>query len=276
MNNPFFETKTARLVYLAIWLLLTISLVIAFTYTFTGRFVSSFFYFSICDIASYHVFFSLFILIVWYPVRYYRNVLSVPLFLLFHLVLLTLILAISIASGYWISSLVFSHYPESDFFLWSMLPFKLFSGLLFYILFVLFYYLSLTTSEVREQAGVIEQKEEAPETVPVEKLSRISVKKNKEIQFIPVNEIFFIEANGDYVLIHTAKGRFLKDRTMKYWEAHLPEEWFVRVHRSFIVNLEYIGQMDLYEKDSYRLRMKNDAILKVSQSGYKLLKQKMQ
>jgi DNA-binding LytR/AlgR family response regulator len=62
---------------------------------------------------------------------------------------------------------------------------------------------------------------------------------------------------------------------MKYWETHLPDDLFVRIHRSFIVNVEYISRIDLYEKEIYKVQLKNGNSLKASSAGYKLLKQKM-
>jgi DNA-binding LytR/AlgR family response regulator len=109
----------------------------------------------------------------------------------------------------------------------------------------------------------------------VEKLTRISVKKRQEIYFIPVNQILYIEANGDYVLIHTSESKYLKDKTMKYWETHLSDDLFVRIHRSFIVNIEHISKIELYEKETYKVQLKNGDSLKASTTGYKLLKQKM-
>ena len=111
--------------------------------------------------------------------------------------------------------------------------------------------------------------------VPAEKLTRISVKKHRELFFIPVTEIICIEANGDYVMIYTAKSKYLKDRAMKYWEAMLPDDLFIRIHRSFILNIEHIAKIELYEKETYRVQMKNGTSIKASAAGYKLLKQKM-
>jgi DNA-binding LytR/AlgR family response regulator len=112
--------------------------------------------------------------------------------------------------------------------------------------------------------------------IPQEKLTRISVKKRQEIYSIPVRRILYIEANGDYVLIHTPESKYLKDRTMKYWETHLPEDLFVRIHRSFIVNIEYISKIELFEKETYKVQLTTGTGLKASAAGYKLLKQRMQ
>jgi len=275
MNNPFLRNTIARLSYLGIWVLIAAAQIVALAYTFSLLRPDTIYQYILYDIQTYSLVFAVLVLIVWYPVRYYRNVFSIPLFLLFHLILLLAIIAISLGIGYFISNLILHHYPDYLVYFIEMLPCKLVVSALVYIGFVLFYYLDLTASEVKLQEKALEEQAESNALVPIEKLNRISVKKNKEIQFITIDKIFYIEANGDYVLIHAEPGRFLKDSTMKYWESHLPNDLFLRVHRSFIVNLDHIDQVELYEKDSYRLKMKNGAVIKASQAGYKLLKQQM-
>jgi len=141
---------------------------------------------------------------------------------------------------------------------------------------VLAYYLLLSHNELKVQKLSAEEELAASSPVPVEKLTRIIVKKNSEYHCLLVNQIRYIEANGDYVTLYTDSNRYLKDQTMKYWETHLPDDSFVRIHRSFIVNIESIAKIELYEKETYKVHLKNGDVLKASSAGYKLLKQKMQ
>ena len=106
-----------------------------------------------------------------------------------------------------------------------------------------------------------------------ELLQRIAVKTRHKVHVVGVSEIIFLEAEGDYVRIHTKEGKSLKEKTMKYFESHLDSEKFIRVHRSFIVNAEKIERIELYDKESYSVILKNGASLRASSSGYKLLKQ---
>ncbi|MEI6887875.1 MAG: LytR/AlgR family response regulator transcription factor [Bacteroidales bacterium] len=106
-----------------------------------------------------------------------------------------------------------------------------------------------------------------------ELLQRIAVKTRHKVHVVGVSEIIFLEAEGDYVMIHTKEGKYLKEKTMKYFESHLDSEKFIRVHRSFIVNAEKIERIELYDKESYSVILKNGASLRASSSGYKLLKQ---
>jgi len=103
-------------------------------------------------------------------------------------------------------------------------------------------------------------------------LTRIAVKDRQQIHVIPVNDIDFIEADGDYVKLHTTKSAYLKEKTMKYFEENLPSGQFIRIHRSYIVNVNEVAKIELYEKETYRVRLKSGEILKASSNGYKALK----
>ena len=103
-------------------------------------------------------------------------------------------------------------------------------------------------------------------------LDRIAIKQGSKIHIVSTEHVYYIESNGDYVLIHTNEGRFIKEKTMKYYETNLDKRSFVRIHRSFIVNVNYIQRIENFEKDSHVVILKNDARLKVSAEGYKLLR----
>jgi len=104
------------------------------------------------------------------------------------------------------------------------------------------------------------------------KLTRVVVKKGAAIHVIPLDHLMFIEAQDDYVMLYSKEGKFLKQRTMKYFETSLPADKFVRVHRSYIANIEQIDKIELFAKDSYVAKMKNGESLKISASGYKNLR----
>lgn len=103
-------------------------------------------------------------------------------------------------------------------------------------------------------------------------LERIAVKIGQKINVINVNDIFCIQSDGDYVQIFTEKGKYIKEDTMKYFESNLSSQKFVRVHRSFIVNVEKIARIELYEKNNQMLILKNGNQIKTSTAGYKMLR----
>lgn len=103
-------------------------------------------------------------------------------------------------------------------------------------------------------------------------LGRIVVKDRKEIVIIDVNDVMFIEAQDDYVAINTSKGKWLKQKTMKYYDEALDSSKFVRVHRSYIINLLEISKIDKLGKETYLAVLKSGQTIPVSSSGYQKLK----
>jgi two-component system, LytTR family, response regulator len=106
-----------------------------------------------------------------------------------------------------------------------------------------------------------------------ELLERIVVKDGPKITIIPVDTLKWLEAQDDYVKIHSEGGRFMKKKTMKFFEDHLDANLFIRIHRSSIININFIKQMELHEKDSYRVVLKDDTKLSVSKTGLQKLKE---
>ncbi|MFB1021723.1 MAG: response regulator [Vicingaceae bacterium] len=72
----------------------------------------------------------------------------------------------------------------------------------------------------------------------------IYVKFNSKLVKVQNSNIIFVEALKDYVIIHTEKERFTIHSTMKDIEKKLPVKIFMRVHRSFILNLNKINSID--------------------------------
>ena len=101
---------------------------------------------------------------------------------------------------------------------------------------------------------------------------RIVVKLAGRIKIIHVQDLVYIEAADDFVKIHTAEGPLLKNKTMGHFEQVLDQQQFVRIHRSFIVNIQQIVRLDLHEKDTYSAVLKSGAVLPVSKTGYTKLK----
>jgi two-component system LytT family response regulator len=104
-------------------------------------------------------------------------------------------------------------------------------------------------------------------------LDRVVVKTSQKIVIIPVSDIVYMESQDDYVMIHTPQGKFLKQKTMKFFEERLDPKEFVRIHRAFIVRLKSIKQIELFEKESYRAILHTGEKLAVSKTGYQKLKE---
>jgi two-component system LytT family response regulator len=102
--------------------------------------------------------------------------------------------------------------------------------------------------------------------------NRVVVKKNGVIKIIPVVDIHYLEADDDYVKLSTTEGIFHKNKTMSFFERTLDAELFIRIHRSYIINLAQVTKIELKEKDSYIVLLKSDIWLPVSKTGYGKLK----
>jgi DNA-binding LytR/AlgR family response regulator len=81
----------------------------------------------------------------------------------------------------------------------------------------------------------------------------IFVKADKKLIKVHFEDIFFVEGLKDYVMLHTPSGRIVTLQTMKSLEEKLPSDTFIRVHRSFIVNLKLI---ELLESNSLIVKKK--------------------
>jgi len=104
-------------------------------------------------------------------------------------------------------------------------------------------------------------------------IERVVIKDRQAINIVPVADVIWLEAQDDYVMIHTNNGRFMKQKTMSFFEKSLDPAEFIRVHRSFIVRINQISKLELYGKDTYLLFLKNGEKVNVSRSRYKDLKQ---
>lgn len=101
---------------------------------------------------------------------------------------------------------------------------------------------------------------------------RIVVKTGTKVKIIPVHDVQYLEADDDYVSIHTQEGSFLKNKTMSFFEQTLDPRQFVRVHRSYILSVQQITRIDPYEKDAHIAILKSGAKIPVSKTGYVKLK----
>ena len=173
-----------------------------------------------------------------------------------------------------IEEVTWSHYAPT-------LPFRLIYGALLWIILTQWYALQQKQEESIEERVAPPTQQPATPPAPlqapaeVELIDRISVKDGARIHIIDLEEILYLQASGDYVTIFTTTGQYLKEQTMKYFEQSLPSPAFVRIHRSTIVHTTQIARIELFGKETYQVRLKNGVTLRASNSGYKLLKEKL-
>lgn len=101
---------------------------------------------------------------------------------------------------------------------------------------------------------------------------RIVVKDTGKIRIIPAQDIFYVEANDDYVKIITKEGSFLKKSTLSQIERSLDPKHFVRVHRSYLIPVNQLLRIEPYEKESHIAILQCGAKVTVSKSGLTRLK----
>ncbi|MFZ6023153.1 MAG: LytR/AlgR family response regulator transcription factor [Bacteroidota bacterium] len=102
--------------------------------------------------------------------------------------------------------------------------------------------------------------------------NRIVLKDNGKIKIILTAQVQYFEAADDYVKIHTAEGVFLKNKTMQFFEQKMDPAQFIRIHRSYMVNVHLISRIDPYEKEGHLAILSIGVRLPVSKSGYMRLK----
>lgn len=108
---------------------------------------------------------------------------------------------------------------------------------------------------------------------PGQYVERLLVKDGPNVHVIPVGQVDWIEAQDDYVGIR-AEGRIhLKPQPLAEVAAGLDPARFVRVHRSYVLNVERLARLELYAKDSYLAVLQDGKQIPVSRSGHARLKE---
>jgi two-component system, LytTR family, response regulator len=95
---------------------------------------------------------------------------------------------------------------------------------------------------------------------------RILVKEKKKYFLVDLDDVYFFEASGDYVVIHKEKSTHMINDSMNNLESKLEPEQFVRIHRSTIINLQYVDNLQPYFNGEFHITMKNGAKLKLSRN----------
>jgi len=88
---------------------------------------------------------------------------------------------------------------------------------------------------------------------------------------VPVATIDFVQAQDDYVCFHAEGKEYLKDETLGDVEASLDPARFVRIHRSYLLNIDRLARVELDERENRIAILKNGKKLPVSRTGYQRL-----
>jgi two-component system, LytTR family, response regulator len=102
-------------------------------------------------------------------------------------------------------------------------------------------------------------------------LERVLIREGAQVHVLPVDRIDYVEAQDDYVSFVSEGKQYLKDQTLGAVEALLDPARFVRIHRSYLLNIDRIARVELYAKDSRVAILQDGKRLPVSRAGYSRL-----
>ncbi|MBA2305857.1 MAG: response regulator transcription factor [Acidobacteria bacterium] len=129
---------------------------------------------------------------------------------------------------------------------------------------------ALTRARARIQAQELPPIDELvaaarPRQGPVE---RVLIRDGSQVHVLPVDRIDYVEAQDDYISFRADGKDYLKDQTLAAAEMQMDPARFVRIHRSYLLNIERIARVELYAKDSRVAILRDGRRLPVSRAGY--------
>jgi two-component system LytT family response regulator len=104
-------------------------------------------------------------------------------------------------------------------------------------------------------------------------LDRIVIRDGAQVHVVPVDRIDYAEAQDDYVAFRTGGRTLLKEQTLGELEGQLDRRRFVRIHRSYLVNIDRLARVELYAKDSRVAILQDGSKLPISRAGYQRLQE---
>jgi two-component system LytT family response regulator len=107
-------------------------------------------------------------------------------------------------------------------------------------------------------------------------LERILIRDGARVHVIATDKVDLIEAQDDYVEIRSEGRGYLKSQRLSELEGQLDPSRFVRIHRSYIVNIEKVARIEQATKDSHQAVLKDGTTVPVSRSGYQKVRSLMQ
>jgi two-component system, LytTR family, response regulator len=103
--------------------------------------------------------------------------------------------------------------------------------------------------------------------------TRIVIRDGAEVHVVPIDRVDFVEAQDDYIAVHAGERTLLKDQTLSSLESQLDPRRFVRVHRSYLLNLDRLARLEAASKDTKVAILRDGREIPVSRSGYERLQQ---
>lgn len=132
---------------------------------------------------------------------------------------------------------------------------------------------ALDRARLRRAVTVAPSALRAAARAPGAPLERVIIRDGADVHVLPVGRIDYVEAQDDYVSFQSGGRAWLKEQTLGDLESQLDPRRFVRIHRSYILNIERLTKVELYAKDSRIAILTTGAKLPVSRAGYQRLQE---
>lgn len=105
--------------------------------------------------------------------------------------------------------------------------------------------------------------------------SHLFVQKSEKLYNLPVEEIIYLEASGDYTVISTKNDQFVSSSGIGKLEELMNPDTFIRVHRSTIINVNYLKEIERHFNGGMIVKMQNGKSFPVSRTYAKLIRKKV-
>ena len=99
-------------------------------------------------------------------------------------------------------------------------------------------------------------------------ITRVLIRDGANVHIVPLTKIDYVEAQDDYVAVHSERRTFLKEQTMAQMESALDSRQFVRIHRSYLLNIDRLAKVEATDKDSRVAILRDATRLPISRAGY--------
>lgn len=102
-------------------------------------------------------------------------------------------------------------------------------------------------------------------------ITRIVIRDGAEVHVVPIDRVDYVEAQDDYIAVHAGDRTLLKDQALASLESQLDPRRFVRIHRSYLLNLDRLAKLEPATKDTKMAVLRDGRRLPVSRSGQERL-----
>ena len=127
-------------------------------------------------------------------------------------------------------------------------------------------------TQVDQVAGLLQVLQAAPSANPASFIKRFTIKSNGTISFIPLEQVYYIESEGNFVKLYTEVNFKIASYTFKSLSEILNPLQFLRIHKSFMVNIDHIERLEACSHGDYMVYLTNKACLRMSRNYNDCLK----